>query len=135
MPAMQHDQGSAALPEPGGGQGLHIAPPPRTADRMGGRSGGDAGTNGNGVEVRYNDGLQVAEKPRSDSPFRTTLLGESAAYVAKWVSDPGFSATCWKLAARNAASARTAECAGRQYSAAAASHLARLALDRYMHYA
>src|SRR5262249_45132461 len=36
---------------------------------------------------------RVAEKPRSDNPFRTTVLGESVAYVAKWVSDlsdPGF---------------------------------------------
>src|SRR5262249_49138022 len=27
-------------------------------------------------------------------PISQTVLGESAAYVAKWVSDPGFSATC-----------------------------------------
>src|SRR5262249_9965667 len=45
---------------------------------------------------------QVAEKPRSDSPFRTTVLGESAAYVAKWVSDPGFSATCTFFATSSA---------------------------------
>src|SRR5262249_6124780 len=31
--------------------------------------------------------LAGCEKPRSDSPFRTTVFGESAAYVAKWVSD------------------------------------------------
>src|SRR5262249_47355160 len=37
-----------------------------------------------------------AKKPGSDSPFRTTVLGQSAAYVAKWVSDPGFSATCYR---------------------------------------
>src|SRR5262249_39232554 len=46
-----------------------------------------------GVRPRFfRQPAQVAEKPRSDSPFRTTVLGESAAYIAKWVSDPVFSA-------------------------------------------
>src|SRR5262249_941195 len=45
-----------------------------------------------GVRPRFfQSSNKVAEKPRSDSPFRTTVVGESAAYVAKWVSEPGFS--------------------------------------------
>src|SRR5215471_15688241 len=43
----------------------------------------------NGCQTMSDPGFswQVAEKPRSDSPFRSTVPGESAAYVAKWVSD------------------------------------------------
>src|SRR5215813_13340439 len=100
MPAMQHDQGSAALPEPGGGQGLRIAPPPRTADRMGGRSGGDAGTNGNGVEVRYSDGLVVTCAVLETKDFRVNrAIDRREARVSwshGWVNPKARYCTDWR---------------------------------------